>query len=240
MNRRVRGIVCLLVAAVLLAGCSMDAKEEKKDGYMVYPFTKGQTLKDEAMDTSSLVGTYIFSPAMAISNMDWVSLLEDGTAYKTDYATTSLSYLGELKKGTWNVLEGKLTIKVDGISYDAVDYEAIDGKGLRVKNTYGYDVFVKKANVGMDASMYKDAAKLAGLWAKSNDYGEVDGYRFLADGTMYRYTSGGDAFKKTWVMSNEKPQIRMTTLDGVDNTYKSILRCGDFLFLDGERYSKVE
>lgn len=240
MNRRTRGIVCLLVAAVLLVGCSMDAKEQKKDAFVEYPFTKGQTLKDEAIDTSSLIGTYIFSPALATSDMDWVSLLEDGTAYKTDYATTSLSYLGELKKGTWSVLEGKLTLDVDGISYDAVTYEAIDGKGLRVKNTYGYDVFVKKANAGMDASIYRDAAKLAGLWAKSNDYSEVDGYRFLADGTMYRYTSSGSASRKTWVMSSGKPQIRMTTLDGVGNTYKSILRCGDFLFLDGERYSKVE
>lgn len=240
MNKRARGIVCLLVAAVLLVGCNMDVKEEKKDSYMEYPFAKGQTLKDEAMDISSLVGTYIFSPALATSDLDWVSLLEDGTAYKMGYTTTTLSYLGELKKGTWSVQEGRLSVSVDGISYDAVAYEVIDGKGLRVKNSYGFDVFVKKANAGMDAAIYNDAAKLAGLWAKSNDYGEVDGYRFLADGTMYRYTSSGSASRKTWAMSNGKPQIRMTTLDGVDNTYKSILRCGDFLFLDGEKYSKVE
>lgn len=248
MKRTLFFVVVAVAMTFALVGCNAEVKEDSvTDGYMACPFAKGQEIGSETL-TDELVGTYIYAGAFkTVDDYRFVSFIEDGTVLVVNYAPYMTSYRDGIRKGTWSVADGKLTASFDGETYTAETMEPFkDGeKGFRIETKrvgsyVYYNTFLKQSNEVMDASIYSDHSRIAGLWAKSDDYGDVTGYRFTSDGRVYKYNTDGDTTKRSWQMSNAKAEVCMTTLDGVDREYQSIFLCGDYLYIGISKYTRIK
>lgn len=253
------GLVSLLL---LFAGCSpnqtkTEENETKKamgtgadqESYATYPFTKGTTIAEPTADISKFVGTYIYAPygSSAYSGYEYVSFLSNGTVVAFDYAPTAWTSASEVRKGTWSLSDGKLTASFGDVSYTNSEIGYVEeSKVFRIKSisagSYSfYDVFLKQSDSTVDAGIYTDTSKIVGLWGRTDDYGNVSGYRFTSDGYVYYYGYTGTVAKRTYQMSNKKTEIRMTSLT-LPNDYEdsSIFLCGDYLYLGVLEYKKMD
>lgn len=247
MKRTLFFVAVAVAMAFALAGCSLDLKGGEStadDQYMDCPFRKGMDIREEPFDTSDIVGTYLYKDYFS-ADYHFVSFLRDGRLLKTKAKVYSMDVAGEMYEGTWKVEDGRLTTSMTGMNYSSRNYETVEGKGFRILNTRVgstsyYDVFAKETDEVMDGGLSKDPSALVGLWARSDDYGDVRGYRFMADGTVYEYSTKGQTLKSRWEMSNSRAEMKTTTLDGLWSDYYGVVVCGDSLYIGILRYTRMK
>ena len=246
MKKLILTLLAIIVILLVVTACSPEA--EGKDPYMSYPFSSNENIPKPSSDIEKFVGTYLYGPYNSVSYLgfQFVSFLENGTVVAFDYAPYSTSSTSEVRTGTWSISEGKLTTSFGNVTYTnaEMDYNTTSGESFRIKvRSYGtmsyHDVFLKESDSVVDASIYSNPSKIVGLWARTNDYGEVIAYRFTKDGYVYYYSSSKDVSKETWKLATTKTEIKMTTLDNDYSDTSSIFLCGDYLYIGTIAYKKM-
>lgn len=249
-----RFAIALLVVLLLSVSCSPVSEGTLKpnNDYSVVPFSSGMDIEPiDGSVSKSMVGTYVVSVYGNLYQNYIVSLYQDGTVKAIGEGGT-LSSTTELMSGTWSIpMDGKISIKIGTVldyTEKPYDYDKWDqNRYMRIEDHrtsyYLYFTLFKKiSECTMDTSIYSDQSKFAGLYAKSDDYGKVTGYRFLPDGTAYWYSSesvDGKGTKLSWMVSKTKVEMKLTEKGSYSDQTCSFAKVGDYILLNSTAYMVV-
>lgn len=240
--------VLLFVIVLFCVSCALPEEKVSTSTYEKVPFKTGQSIPnfDDSVVTTNLVGTYEFIANANVYSPYWLSLYSDGTA-KLVKQTFLYSSTDALVSGTWSAEGNSFSLNLPGIvsrSNVTLKWTEWDSEKLIKYLAGSYnELLYKVSDLTMDTSIYSDNSKITGLWAISDDYGEVSGFRILENGTVWRYSTtytDGKGSQRNWQMSRTKTEVKFADKDypSMYDTY-SIAKVGDFLLLGSTAYAKV-
>ena len=225
-------LVLIVLVFIFIISCASEP-EPAKDPYMDYPLT-GLVYVAPEKDTTELSGTYFVGDSLLpfFGGYYLVSFKNDGTLLSTpsEYGLSSIDR--EMVEGTWNLVGSTMTIDVYDDTFSGTKVDA-EGLGFAIKeSSYNSLAFAKLSDTHL-SSVSKSS--IEGLWFQTDDYGKNYGYRFLQDGTCYRYGTDGTSYKTTWQLSTKATKLRIG--DEFDN---NIALINGYLLLGGVSFKKVK
>ena len=187
--------MCSCIPTISVGGNDDGGSSDGKDKYMTNPFGTEQINKETA-NTSVTQGTYLACDNMTgyfgVYNYYLVSLKSGGAMSITPIDGYMFALSDGFTTGTWSEECDVITLNSGFGTYIGTKEELINTKtsevtGIAVvKSSVDYIKLRKISDSYLDETLHT-TKKLNGLYAKSNDFGEVDAYRFLEDGTYYNY-----------------------------------------------------
>lgn len=255
MNGKINMFLCLLICVSVLFSCAMPEKTEPEPApvtpdYEKVPFVSGQKIpkfKDETK-TKSLIGTYRFLANDDVFFEYWLSLYPNGSAKAVRQGSTLKSTIEY--SGSWSNYGDSFSLTLNGlVKRDAVtlDWSKWDEDNLieYKANSFYNELLYKVSDKTMNTSIFTDQSRIVGLWAASDDYGEVIGLRILPDNTAWEYSTtnsvDGKGSKRKWSILEITPEIIFYNINYPSiNEHLSIVTVGDFLLLGATPYAKIE
>ena len=254
MNGKINLFLCLLICVSVLFSCAMPEKTEPapvKPDYEKVPFVSGQKVPvfDDEVKSKNLIGTYKFIINGNAFTEYWLSLYADGTA-KAVRQSSLVDSTDKLFSGTWSNDGDAFSISIEGL-VTRTDVPLNWSKWETDKlikypaDSYYNELMYKVSDQTMDTSIYSDTSGICGLWAISDDYGEITGLRILSDNTVWHYSTTsaeGKGSKRNWKLATTKTEIKFSDIMYPDSFYDtySIVRVGDYLLLGSTAYAKIK